>query len=267
MSAHARAVLGVVKRDALTFASYPAAMVSQVFALFLSITPFYYISRLVQFDSVGSADDYFAFVVIGLVALQVLNSTLQEPPDLLRGELVTGTFERFLVSPFGPVAGALSMMLFPFLVSVAVGAVMIAIADVVYGLDVRWETAALALPVGALGALAFACFGLALVAAVVTIKQVSSGTTWVVAGISILAGLYFPVAVLPDWMEWMSAIQPFTPAVDLMRNVLVGTPVDGSAWVAAAKVAGFAAVLMPFAAWLLTLAIRAGRRRGTILEY
>jgi ABC-2 type transport system permease protein len=267
VSAHGRAVVGVLKRDALTFASYPFAMVSQVVALFLSITLFYYISRLVQFDSLGSADDYFAFVVIGLVALQVLNCTLQEPPDLIRGELVTGTFERFLISPFGPVAGALSMMLFPFLVSVVLGTIMIGIADVIYGLDVRWETAALALPVGVLGALAFACFGLALAAAVVTLKQVSSGTTWVVAGISILAGLYFPITVLPDWIEWTAHIQPFTPAVDLMRNVLVGTPMDGSAWVAAAKVAGFAAVFLPLAAWLLTLAIRASRRRGTILEY
>jgi ABC-2 type transport system permease protein len=267
VSAHTRAVVGVLKRDAVTFASYPVVMVGQAFALFLSLTLFYYISRLVRFESIGSADDYFAFVVVGLVALQVLNSTLQSPPDLLRGELVAGSFERFLVSPFGPIAGALSMMLFPFMVSVAMGAVMIGLADVVYGLDVRWGTAALALPVSALGALAFACFGLALVAAVVMVKQAGSGTTWVVAGISIVAGLYFPVAVLPDWIEWAAYIQPFTPAVDLMRNVLLGTPMDGSAWVAAAKVAGFATVLLPLAAWLLSLAIRAARRRGTILEY
>ena len=159
------------------------------------------------------------------------------------------------------------MMLFPFVLSLAMGALMIAFAGLAFGLDVRWETAALGLPVAALGALSFACFGLALVAAAVIVKQTASGATWVVAALSILAGLYFPVAVLPDWIEWASEVQPFTPAVDLMRNVLVGTPMADSAWLAVVKIAGFAALLMPLAAWLLTLALRAARRRGTILEY
>jgi ABC-2 type transport system permease protein len=262
-----RAAYGVFKRDALTFASYRMAFVTQAFSLFLSLTLFYYISRLVQFETFASSDAYFAFAVIGLVTLQLLNSTLQEPPMALRGELVSGTFERFLVSPFGPARGLLAMMLFPFALSVAMGALMIAFAGLFFGLDVRWETAALGLPVAALGALSFACFGLALVATAVVVKQTASGATWVVAGLSILAGLYFPVAVLPDWIEWASEVQPFTPAVDLMRNVLVGTPMADSAWLAVAKIAGFAALLMPFAAWLLARSLRAARRRGTILEY
>lgn len=262
-----RAVYGVFKRDLVTFASYRGAFATQAVSLFMSLILFYYISRLVQFESFASPDAYFAFVVVGLVALQLINSTLEAPPQALRGELMSGTFERFLVSPFGPARGIFAMMLFPFALSVAMGAAMLAFASIAFGMDVRWETAALGVPVAAFGALAFACFGLALVASTVLVKQTASGTTWVIAGLSVLAGLYFPVAVLPDWIEWTSAVQPFTPAVELMRNVLVGTPMEESAWLAVAKVAGFAVLFMPLAAWLLKLALHAGRRRGTILEY
>jgi ABC-2 type transport system permease protein len=262
-----RAAHGVFMRDLLTFASYRGAFVTQLLSLFLSLTLFYYISRLVQFETFASPDAYYAFAVVGLVTLQLVNSTLDSPPNALRGELVAGTFERFLVSPLGPARGLVAMMLFPFASSLVTGAAMIAFAGLAFGLELRWETAALAIPVAALAAFAFAAFGLVLVAATVIVKQTTGGVTWVIAGLSVLAGLYFPVAVLPDWIEWTAHVQPFTPAVDLMRNVLVGVPLGQPAWVAVAKIAGFAVLLLPLAAWLLTVALRAARRRGTILEY
>ena len=83
----------------------------------------------------------------------------------------------------------------------------------------------------------------------------------------IIAGLYFPVALLPDWVEWTSEVQPFTPSVDLLRNLIVGTPLADSAWLDLLKLVGFATVLLPASAWLLSRAVRAGQRRGTILEY
>lgn len=262
-----RGAYGVFKRDALTFGSYRLAFVTQALSLFVSLTLFYYISRLVQFEAFASADAYYAFVVVGLVTLQLANSTLDHPPQALRGELVAGNFERFLVSPFGPVRGVFASMLFPFVSALAMGALMLGFAALVFGLDVRWDTAPLAIPVAALSALAFACLGLGLVAAAVIVKQTAAGATWVVAGLSVLAGLYFPVSVLPDSIEWMSEVQPLTPAVDLMRHVLVGTEMQDAAWLAATKLAGFAVVFMPLAAWLLILALRVARRRGTILEY
>jgi hypothetical protein len=62
-------------------------------------------------------------------------------------------------------------------------------------------------------------------------------------------------------------VQPVTPTLELLRNSLVGTPVDGSPWIALGKVVAAAAVLLPISAWLLALAIRKSQRLGTIIEY
>ena len=40
-------------------------------------------------------------------------------------------------------------------------------------------------------------------------------------------------------------MQPFTPAVELLRHYLVGTPMEDPAWVNVAKLVGFAVVLVP----------------------
>jgi ABC-2 type transport system permease protein len=98
-------------------------------------------------------------------------------------------------------------------------------------------------------------------------KQAIAGTNWIVALISLIAGLYFPVKLLPDWIEWTSEVQPFTPTVDLLRNVLVGTPLENPAWRSVLIVLAFTVVLMPVSVWLLKKTVGVSRTRGTVLEY
>jgi ABC-2 type transport system permease protein len=259
--------LAIVRRDLRMFLSYRLRTVTIVLGAFFSLTLFYYISRLVSVNQFETPDDYYAFAVVGLVILQVINSTLHTPSTTLRQELVAGTFERIMLSPFGPVGGVISMLVFPFLLTVVLGGVMLSFAAIVFGVPLELDTLPLGIPVAALAALAFAPFGLLLLAVVLVMKQAAGGATWLIALISLVAGLYFPVSLLPDWIEWASDVQPFTPAVDLMRNLLVGTPLEDPAWVNLLRLVGFAAVLMPLGAWLAGLAVRAAQRRGTIIEY
>lgn len=257
----------IVRRDFKLALSYRLRFFTQLLSGFFSLTLFYYISRLVQVEVFESPDAYYAYAVIGLVILQVLNSTLATPPAGMRQELVAGTFERMVLSPFGPVGGAVSMLVFPFVYALIMAVAMLAFASLVFGLDVHWSTVPLVVPVAMLGALSFAPFGILMLAMVLVVKQVAAGTTWIIAGISLIAGLYFPVTLLPDWVQWMSEVQPFTPAVELMRNLLVGTALSDPVWLHLARMAGFAAILLPGGIWVLQKAVRTSKRRGTIIEY
>jgi hypothetical protein len=62
-------------------------------------------------------------------------------------------------------------------------------------------------------------------------------------------------------------VQPFTPAVDLMRHVMVGGRLHEALATELAKLVGFSSVLLPLSIWALVTAVRVSRRRGTILEY
>ena len=261
------AALGIVRRDLAVFASYRLRFASQVASTLFTLLLFYYVSRLVRVSMFPSPDDYFAFAVVGLVIFGVLTSTLSAAPATLRQELVAGTFERLVVSPFGAVAGVLAMLIFPFAYAMVQGTVTLLLATLIFGLPLEWPSAALAVPVALLGVLAFLPFGIVIAAAVVVLKQAMAAGGFLVAGISVIAGLYFPVALLPGWIEWASEVQPFTPAVELLRYLLVGAPLQASPWVEVAKLALFAAVLIPPSVWLVHRSIQVGRRRATITEY
>lgn len=264
---YARAALAVFRRDLIVFTSYPFSWVTPVLTGMFTVTLFHFISRLVRAESVGSPDDYYAFVVVGLVILGILTSTLGTPQATLRQELVAGTFERIVLSPLGPVAGVMSMLVFPFFYALALGLLMLGFAAIVFGLPLEWSTVPLGIVGALLGALAFAPFGLLLAAMVLVFKRATAGATFVISGISLVAGIYFPVALLPDWIEWTSQVQPFTPAVDLLRHLFVGTTLRDPAWLDVAKLVGFTLVLLPAATWVLARAVELSRRRGTIIEY
>lgn len=257
---------GIFKRDLLLFLSYRTRPFSLLFSTAVSLTLFYYLSRLVRSPAVGSPDDYYGFVVVGLIIFGVLTSTLSTPVATLRAELQAGTFERMVLSPFGAVRSIASLLIFPVTQALVLGTLSLAFASAVFGLGLRWPDALLAPPVALLGALAFAPFGLAMAAAVVLVKQTNAGATLIVTGVTLLAGVYFPISLLPGWIRWASDVQPFTPAVDLLRHLLVGTTLRDSPGVELAKLVGFTLVTVPLSLLLLRAAVERSRRRGTIIE-
>lgn len=246
--------------------SYRTPFITQFLQAIFTLTLFYYLSRLLAVGQFGSPDEYYAYIVVGLVVLRLLIATAGQLPTAIRQELVAGTFERLLVSPFGPIGGVIAMMLFPFLNSLLLGTLMITFAALVFGLPLE-STAVLAVPTAFLAALALAPLALLLGAAVLAFKQAAGGAMAIVALLSLVAGFYFPVTILPNWIEWASEVQPLTPILELMRHVLIGTPLDDPAWLSVVKLAGFALILSAMAFFVVRAAVEWSQRNGTIIEY
>jgi len=262
---YAGTVAATVKRDAAVFLSYRTRFVTQILAMLITITMFYYVSKLVRPGVVGPDGKYFAYVVVGIVALAVLTAALNTA-QLIRMELLAGTFERIVISPIGPVGGVVALMAFPVLYAIGLAGVMLIVAASVFGFPIHLAGVPAALVVSAVAASAFTCIGILFAAGVLAFKAAMS-PTWVIAAFSILGGIYFPLRLIPGWIRWFSDVQPFTPAVDLLRHLLLGTPAVQPVEAEMLKLLGFTVLLMPVAVMVLTLAVSTSRRRGTLIEY
>jgi ABC-2 type transport system permease protein len=264
--AAAHAFVAVLRRDLHVYMSYRTRLVSQILTAVFSLTLFYYVSRLVHLNGFKTSASYFGFVVVGLALVSVMYSCFLIP-EFIRQELVAGTFDRLLLSPFGAVRGVVAMTLFPLLLSFVLAAMTLALGCVIFGLQLHWSTVPLSVPVLMLALLAFLPFGLLFAALTVVIKQGNVGTSWLIALMALTGGVYFPITVLPGWMQTIGKLQPFTPATSELRHLLVNSPSTGSPAASLAKLAIFAGVLLPTAILILARAIRLGQRRGTIIEY
>jgi ABC-2 type transport system permease protein len=261
------AAWAVVRRDYQLFMSYRLRFVSQTVSTFLGVALFYYISRLVSIKQFPTHDDYFAFVLVGMAVIELLTAAIRAVPTNLRSELLAGTFERMVASAYGPVGGIVALSLFPMLVGLITAVLILAMGSLVFSLPLHWATVPLAVPIILLGMLAFLPIALLLGAAVLLVKQVGNLTAFLITGLALAGGAFFPISVLPSWLQWISEVQPLTPALQLARHDLVGATIGESQWVAAGKLAAFAVVLLPISILAISRAIAYCQRRGTLIEY
>jgi ABC-2 type transport system permease protein len=264
---HITAALAVARRDFQIFMSYRLRLVSQVLSTLFAVTLFYYVSRLVTVREFPTHNAYFAYAIVGLAAMQALSAAVHTVPATLRGELLSGTFERMVVSPYGPLGGIVALSLFPILMAGISVTITLLIALALFGLPLHWPTVPLVIPVVLLGWLAFLPLSFLLASAVLIVKQAGNLGTFVISGLTIASGSFFPVSVLPSSIRWISDVQPLTPALELTRHELVGAAMSGSGWVAVAKLAGFTVVLFPLSIAAMSGALRVCRARGTLIEY
>jgi ABC-2 type transport system permease protein len=264
---NAAAALAVVHRDLQLFLSYRLRFISQVVSALFGVAIFYYVSRLVSVRAFPTHNDYFAFVIIGLATVELLTSAVRTVPGTLRNELVAGTFERTVASPYGPLGGIVALSLFPMILATVMATTMVVVANLLFGLPLHWSTVPLMIPVALLGMLAFLPLALLVAAAVLIVKQAGNIAAFLISGLALASGSMFPVSILPASVRWISQVQPLTPALELARHELSGAAISGSAWVAVAKLAGFAVVLIPLSIFAISAALKVCRRRGTLIEY
>ena len=109
--------------------------------------------------------------------------------------------------------------------------------------------------------------GTASAGATLTFRRGSGFVGFFVTGLTLLSGAYFPVDLLPGWLEALTPYNPLTVAVDGMRGALL----YGADW---PDLGRRLALLLPLAgvavvagAQLFKLAVRREQRRGSLGLY
>jgi ABC-2 type transport system permease protein len=113
----------------------------------------------------------------------------------------------------------------------------------------------------------FSFVGIAMLAAILPLLYVERGAqmTFVLQSVLLLvSGVYYPIDVLPGWMQVLSHLSPATYAIDGVRHGLIdGTPVSallGDVW----PLIAMGLVLIPTGLWAFGRAERYAKRTGKL---
>jgi ABC-2 type transport system permease protein len=80
--------------------------------------------------------------------------------------------------------------------------------------------------------------------------EAANGFTMIVMFLPYVSTAFVPGDSLPSWLRGFAEHQPFTPVIETLRGLWMGTPIGDQAWWAAAWCLGIIAVSAPAAAWL-----------------
>lgn len=216
----------------------------------------------------GLAGSYVDFVISGLVLNALLATALSGPYNGLMESFWSNRLEIIMSSP---------LRLPVFITGVAAGGyvdTLVRCAIYVVGgalfLGFTWPASPALLPLVAvlIPGLA-ACTGLGLAAASTVYTLDARGGNdpirFVVETISgLVAGVYFPLQILPAWAQWLAHAVPHTYAIDGMRRALFGSdtvpPLPIHQHLPLAPLAADVAILIAYAALALPLGWRLFRQ-------
>lgn len=259
------ALAALAGRDFLLTRSYRTAFVFDLGWGTVNVFLYYFISRVVGLTpgaGLGAAHSYFAFALAGILMSLIVDSASTEISSRLREEQLTGTLELLVAQPVRGAAIAFGTATFPFAYAIVRVGIYLAIAVFALHLhttNANWPAVALLLVVSGL---AFVALGIAAAAVTLVFKKVAIVGAAIFA-MTFVSGAFFPLSVLPGWLQPVGRYMPTRPAFDGLRGALYG-----GSWAREAGIlAAIAAAGIPIAILLFDAALAHAKRRGTLAQY
>ena len=263
--------LAFLKRDFSQAVSYRLAFLMQLGGIIFNVAIFYFMAQLFgsavapQLEDYGG--DYFSFVLIGLAFTGFLGLSLSSFAQSVREGQMMGTLEIMLLSPTRLSTILLSSSIWAYLLTTVRVIVYLIVGTLIFGASLNQTNIGTALLVMLLSIASFSGIGI-ISASFVLLTKKGDPIAWVLGGASsLLAGVYYPVTVLPDWLEPISRVLPLTYALDAMRlSMLQGTSLYELRYDILILLA-FTVVITPISFLIFRLALKRAKKEGSLIQY
>lgn len=258
-----------IRMDYIEEISYPLGLVMKGAQAFSGVIIWAFVARLTGTSGPSVGGDYYTFVVIGLVAMQVLHGGLNGFSAQIGDMMQRGRLEMVLVEP-------IRWRLLPFglgqwvlIRQVAVAGVMVA-ASLLFG--ARYSLDGLLVTVVVLILGIAATFTIGVLSASVKVLSKRSDPVLAIYQIAalVLSGVFYPVEVLPSALRSLSWLVPHTYVIAALRKTLMpqGDLLPGmSGGEAMLLLLAFCAIAYPISLWLFGRSLDYGREMGVLSGY
>jgi ABC-2 type transport system permease protein len=118
-----------------------------------------------------------------------------------------------------------------------------------------------------LAVLSFNALGLFSAAVVIVIKQGNPVSLLISMASILLAGVLYPISVLPGWLQAIGQVLPLTHALELVRRSALGGEGIATLWGPFLILLALTAVLLPAGLWACERAVRIAQTDGSLSQY
>jgi ABC-2 type transport system permease protein len=168
-------------------------------------------------------------LLIGAVVWSYLGLLFEIVTETVAWERWEGTIEYTFMAPLSRPAHLLGMGAFAVVYGILRTIALFAVVSAF--LDVTFENANFAAAMVIVAVSSFSFVGIGMMTAVLPLISPEKGTQlgFIAQGLLlVISGVYYPVTVLPQWMQWLSVVSPATYTLEGARKaVLDGTGVAG----------------------------------------
>jgi ABC-2 type transport system permease protein len=170
-------------------------------------------------------------LLIGAVIWAYLGIVFEILTETVAWERWEGTIEYTFMAPLSRPVHLLGMGAFAVLYGVVRASLLFAVVAAMFGLAMPHAAFGTALVLLAIASVSF--IGVGMMTAVLPLISPEKGAQlgFVAQGVMlVVSGVYYPVSVLPTWMEWVAKVSPATYALRGIRHAILDGYGLGSVW-------------------------------------
>jgi ABC-2 type transport system permease protein len=267
-----RKVAAFFVRDLLWDLSYPLNFCWRGGSIFFNLVTFYFLGRLITRATAGhlaayGGGDYFSFVLVGLALSSFQTVALSSISYAILYGMYTGTLEAMLVTPTSLSTIVFSSVLYQFVISLLAILVYLGFGIALFGFSLGQANLLSAAVILALTLIAHLPIGIFSASFLLIFKRGDPITSLLGHLTALLGGVYFPLAVLPGWLQTTSLFIPFTHALEGLRQAVLNgrTVMELSTQVMVLSI--FAAILLPLSLAVFSYAVHQAKRLGTLSQF
>lgn len=209
--------------------------------------------------------DLVLYLGIGTIVWAYLRAVFSNISEMISWERWEGTIEYTMMAPISRFTHMLGTSLFSIVYGIARTALLLATLSLFFEVDLSNANLGGGLMVMLLGSISFIGVGIMAASLPLLFPERGEEMSFVISSILLLiSGVYYPVSVLPGWMQGMAAVSPATYVLDGMRaTVLNGAPTSSlGQYVLPILVLGV--ISLPIGIWVFNLAERYAKRTGRL---
>ncbi|MFE9039863.1 ABC transporter permease [Streptomyces sp. NPDC007818] len=234
----------MLRRNLLHARRYPSLTLNLLLTPVMLLLLFVYVFGDTMSAGMGGADRdaYVAYLVPGLL-LMTIGSTVIGTAVSVSNDMSEGIIARFRTMAIHRPSVLVGHVVGSVLQSVAsvvlVGAVGVAIGFRSHGATAVEWLAAFGLLVLFATAMTWIAVGMGLVS---PNAEAASNNALPLIFLPLISSTFVPVHQMPGWFQPIAEYQPFTPAIETLRGLLLGTEIGHNGWLAVAWCVGLAAL-------------------------
>ena len=184
-----------------------------------------YIGEAQMQREAGSADarlDLVLYLGIGTVVWAYLRAVFANVGEMVAWERWEGTIEYTMMAPISRLTHMLGVSLFSVIYGLARSALLLGVLSLFFSVDLSNANLGGAALVLLAGSLSFIGFGVMAAVLPLLFPERGEEMTFVLSSLMLLvSGVYYPISVLPDWMEPLATVSPATYVLEGMRLALL----------------------------------------------
>jgi ABC-2 type transport system permease protein len=257
-----------LKRDLLENLSYKSAVLFDVLSVLAHLVTFFFITKLigagagVYLKEYGGS--YFPFVLTGIAFSGFSASALTAFSSAVIKEQSTGTLEAILVTPTSPWTVMGASFVWTFLASLAEVALYLVLGAGVFHVDFSRINVPASVIFLLLTVVSLSGPGLLSAAFTLVFKRGDPVSYFFNAGSRFLAGVYFPISLLPTGLQRLSGCLPLTYSLRALRGAVMGGKGVGDLGHELVALLLFSLICLPVSVVLFNRALSRAKKEGSL---